>query len=94
MKRSGLSVLIRPVIVGLSICALAGCAQLQDSFGEISDPDGSRIEYLTSNSQTTMLQRGSDETSGPRDQSDPHPSERGFSYGGIKLELSDGAVVN
>jgi len=72
----------RSVIIGFAIFALAGCAQFQDSFGEITAPDRSSSEYTAINPETTAMEHRSGDSSDRR-------GARSFTYGGVKVQLSD-----
>jgi hypothetical protein len=76
-KRSGAG---RSIIVAVAICALTGCAQFQNSFGEITDADSSRSQYAL-----TSPDSASKNSSAPG-------SERGFTYRGVRLQMSDGEL--
>lgn len=75
------STIYRSLIAALAISALAGCAQFQDSFGEITNPDPSPVQYAS---------RSLD--SRPVVSKDPD-GERNFIYRGVKVELSKGEVT-
>ena len=79
------------LIAVFAICALAGCAQFQNSFGEITDPDSSPAEYAAANPAESLSQENSDDPTEPLNSTDAH-GERSFMYKGIKVQVSDGEL--
>lgn len=80
--RSKPSSISRSILVGFAIFALSGCAQFQDSFGEITDPDRSPSEYAASNPDSAA-----------RNPSDTR-SYRSLTYGGVKVQLGQGELID
>jgi hypothetical protein len=80
------------MLIGLALCALAGCAQFQDSFGEITDPDHSLREYARTDSETTLQEQKPDGESVSRNSSAPR-SQRNLIFEGVKVELSNGELL-
>jgi uncharacterized lipoprotein YajG len=71
------SAINRLVIIGFAIFALAGCAQFQDSFGEITNPDPSPTEYASTAADS--------EARIPSDRR----SDQSLTYGGVRVQLSN-----
>ena len=82
----------RSIIVGLAIVTLAGCAQFQNSFGAITDPDSPGTEYVATNAHTAASADKSDDDSGRWSSSDAS-RERSFIFEGVKVQLSDGQLT-
>ncbi|HLX36905.1 MAG TPA: hypothetical protein VKR29_03855 [Candidatus Binataceae bacterium] len=70
------------VLVG-SIFALAGCAQFQDSFGEITDAFDSAAEQPAPSSNLTATAQSPDSGAG----------QKKLAVGGVMVQLSDGRLM-
>jgi hypothetical protein len=79
------SAIYRSALIGFAIFALAGCAQFQDSFGEITNPDNHPDEYAAISPEVALSQ----DKPNPSDNS----SQRSFTFRGIKVEMNDGEVT-
>lgn len=92
--RSTRSVISRSVIVGLAIASLglAGCAQFQDSFGEITGADGPQSEYASANSSTDEHADQPDNDKQRSQVSDPL-GQRSFTYGDIQIGMIHGELA-
>jgi len=86
------SAISRSMLIGLALCAMAGCAQFQDSFGQITDPDHSLSQYAATDSEMTVQEQKPDDESGSRNSSDPR-SQRNLMFGGVKVQLSNGELL-
>ena len=82
------------VLVSLCAIALTGCAQFEDSFGELWSPEPRTRIAGASNSE---------DLAGPRDRSDQDSSRenrnsasangaRSFTIGGVRVELAEGQM--
>ena len=83
------SAMSRSLAVAFAICALSGCAQFQDSFGEISDlvrPTAYAADKPASGASLSIA----DEAAGTANAGEP--AERSFMYEGVKVEMSDGGL--
>jgi|SRR5579864_7211363 len=84
------------MLVSLCAIALAGCAQFEDSFGELRGPDSpSEAAYGSGSSDSARSNDGFDHGSNKegRDASSPNAA-RSFTIGGIRVELADGKTFN
>ena len=84
------SVISRSLALAFAIFALSGCAQSQDSFGEISDlirPSATAVSEPAAEASPTAAfdDQGIARAAGQR--------ERSFMYEGVKVEMSDGALA-
>ncbi len=83
-------------LVLASVCAIAmtGCAQFEDSFGELYSESPSRSAY-SSDSHGSIGPNG--RLNNPSNQETESAlltnGARGFTVGGIRVELADGQVV-
>ena len=84
------------VLVSLCAIALAGCAQFEDSFGELSGPDSlSETAYSSGSSDSTRSNDGFQHRSNKEGGDAPSPNAaRSFTIGGIRVELADGKTFN
>ena len=82
--RSKSSAIYRSLMVGFAISALTGCAWTQHSFGEITNPGPSTVASAAADPDSSV--------SNPSKANDSW-DERGFTYRGVKIELSRGEVT-
>ena len=82
------SAISRSFSLAFAICALSGCAQFQDSFGEISDL--ARPTAYAAGEPASASPSIADEAAGTANAGEP--AERSFMYEGVKVEMSDGGL--
>jgi hypothetical protein len=84
------------VFVALCAIALMGCAQFEDSFGELWDPASlSGTVYDSDSPDSTRPNDRSDHRSnGERGNSLSANGAQSFTFGGIRVELADGQVIH
>jgi hypothetical protein len=84
------------VFVSLCAIALTGCAQFEDSFGELWDPGSVSGTAAGSDSQDSTRQndRFDHRSNGERGNSLSANGAQSFTLGGIRVELADGDVIH
>ena len=80
---------LRFVLAAVAICALAGCAQFEDSFGEITELYSARSEPVAS---FAAAQTQESDVPGTPASSD-NRSERNLLMGGLSVRMNDGRVT-
>jgi hypothetical protein len=71
---------VRLIFVAGAITALAGCAQFENSFGEVTDQFGPRAQQSALNSDATASMQSP-------------AGRKNLAVGGVMVQLSDGRVV-
>jgi hypothetical protein len=83
------------VLVSLCMLALAGCAQFEDSVGELWGPGSlSGTVYGSDYGDSTRPNDRSDYTANGQSSSLSGVGAQSFTLGGIRVELADGQVIH
>ena len=86
--------LISPLaIVAIALVALTGCAQFEDSFGELQRPQSPSRTAASFDSQDSTLASANYGSSRETRDTPSVDRERSFTVGGIRVELADGQVI-
>src|SRR5580692_1927261 len=91
-----LKVLSSVILISLCAFALTGCAQFEDSFGELRSPETqSSIAGASNSDDSTGSTHRSDQRSGREDRNVvSENAPRSIMIDGVRIELADGQLVH